>query len=183
MKSKIKSLEELIPIVSARRDAGKPAIVFTNGCFDLLHIGHIRYLQEAKKLGDLLIVGLNSDTSVRSLEKAQGRPIIPGEQRAEVISALACVDFVVPFDDPNPLRLIEGLLPDVLVKGGDWSLDRIIGRDVVEAHGGMVYSIPLVPDISTTKIIERIQSTLPPRPSQKTLASDKGPSAPSKTVL
>ena len=89
MESKIKSLEELIPIVSARRDAGKSTLVFTNGCFDLLHIGHIRYLQEAKKLGDLLIVGINSDTSVRSLEKAPGRPVIPGEQRAEVLSALA----------------------------------------------------------------------------------------------
>ncbi|UCE63042.1 MAG: D-glycero-beta-D-manno-heptose 1-phosphate adenylyltransferase [Nitrospirota bacterium] len=183
MKSKIKSLEELIPIVSARRDAGKPTVVFTKGCFDLLHIGHIRYLQEAKKLGDLLIVGMNSDASVRSLGKAQGRPVIPGEQRAEVLAALICVDFVVPFDDPDPLRLIEGLLPNVLVKGGDWSLDRIIGRGVVEAHGGRVYSIPLVPDISTTKIIERIQSTLPQPRSQEEQASDKGPSATSKTVL
>jgi len=183
MESKIKSLEELIPIVSARRDAGKSTLVFTNGCFDLLHIGHIRYLQEAKKLGDLLIVGINSDTSVRSLEKAPGRPVIPGEQRAEVLSALACVDFVVPFDEPDPLRLIEGLLPDILVKGGDWSLDRIIGRDVVEGHGGMVYSIPLIPDVSTTSIIERIQSTVPQSHGQEEQAADKGPSATPRTVL
>jgi D-beta-D-heptose 7-phosphate kinase/D-beta-D-heptose 1-phosphate adenosyltransferase len=183
MESKIKSLEELIPIVSTRRESGKHTVVFTNGCFDLLHIGHIRYLQEAKKLGDLLIVGINSDTSVHSLEKADGRPVIPGEQRAEVLSALACVDFVVPFDEPDPLRLIEGLLPDILVKGGDWSLDRIIGRDVVEAHGGMVYSIPLVPDVSTTKIIERIQSTVPQTRCQEEQAGDKGPSATSRAVL
>ena len=182
MLSKIKSLEELIPIVSARRERGKSTLVFTNGCFDLLHIGHIRYLEEAKKLGDLLVVGMNSDRSVRSLEKAQDRPVIPGEQRAEVLSALACVDFVVPFDDSDPIRLIEGLLPDVLVKGGDWSLDRIIGRDVVETHGGMVYSIPLVPDVSTTKIIARIQSTGPQPPTPEAQASDTSPSATSKTV-
>jgi D-beta-D-heptose 7-phosphate kinase/D-beta-D-heptose 1-phosphate adenosyltransferase len=183
MESKITCLEELIPIVSTRRQTGKQTIVFTNGCFDLLHIGHIRYLQEAKKLGDLLIVGINSDTSIHALEKAQGRPVIPGDQRAEVLSALACVDFVVPFDEPDPLRLIEGLLPDILVKGGDWTLDRIMGRDVVEAHGGMVYSIPLVPDVSTTKIIERIQSTLPQTPCQEEATGDKGPSAASRTVL
>jgi len=183
MESKIKSLEELILIVSTRRQPGKHTLVFTNGCFDLLHIGHIRYLQEAKKLGDLLIVGLNSDTSIRSLEKGQGRPVIPGEQRAEVLAALECVDFVVPFDEPDPLRLIEGLLPDILVKGGDWTLDRIIGRDVVEAHGGMVYSLPLVPDISTTQIIERIQSTLPQTRCQEEAAGDKGPPTISNTVL
>ena len=183
MESKITSLEALLPVVLARRQAGKSTIVFTNGCFDLLHIGHIRYLQEAKNLGDLLIVGLNSDKSVQSLEKGQGRPVIPGDQRAEVLSALACVDFVVPFDEPDPFHLIEALLPDVLVKGGDWTLDRIIGRDVVEAHGGMVYSIPLVPDISTTKIIQRIQSTLPQKGCQEEPAGDQGPSATSRTVL
>ena len=167
MESKIKSLEELIPIVSARRDAEKSTIVFTNGCFDLLHIGHIRYLQEAKKLGDLLIVGINSDRSVHTLEKGQGRPVIPGEQRAEVLAALSCVDFVVAFDEPDPLRLIENLLPDVLVKGGDWSLERIIGREVVERHGGKVSSIPLVPDVSTSSIIDRIHSTVPQTPNQE----------------
>ena len=183
MESKIKTLEKLIPIVSARRDAGKSTIVFTNGCFDLLHVGHIRYLQKAKKLGDLLIVGINSDSSVRALEKAQGRPIIPAEQRAEVLAALECVDFVVPFDEANPARLIEHLLPDILVKGGDWSPDRIIGRDVVVAHGGHVSSIPLVPDVSTTKIIERIQSHVPRTSNQEKRAPDKGPSATSRTEL
>ena len=125
---------------------------------------------------------MNSDTSVRSLKKAHGRPVIPGEQRAEVLSALECVDFVVLFDAPDPLCLIEGLLPDVLVKGGDWSLDRIIGRDVVEAHGGMVCSLPLVPNVSTTGIIERIQSTDPQTGRQNKYATDKDPSAPSRTV-
>ena len=183
MKSKIKTLEELGPIVSARRDAGKSTIVFTNGCFDLLHVGHIRYLQTAKKLGDLLIVGINSDASVRALDKAQGRPIIPAEQRAEVLAALECVDFVVPFEEANPLRLIEHLLPDILVKGGDWSPDRIIGRDVVVAHGGQVSSIPLVPDVSTTKIVERIQSRLPQTSQKEKCAADQGPSATSGTGL
>ena len=107
--------------------------------------------------------------------------MIPDDQRAEVLSSLACVDFVVLFDEPNPLHLIERLLPDILVKGGDWALDQIIGRDVVESHGGMVYSIPLVPDISTTKIIQRIQSTLPPTDCQDIQAGDKGPSATSST--
>lgn len=179
MESKIKSLEELSPIVSARRRTGKTTVVFTNGCFDLLHIGHVRYLQQAKKLGDLLIVGLNSDTSVHSLAKDHGRPVIPGEQRAEVLSALACVDFVVLFDEPDPLPLIKTLRPDVLVKGGDWTLDKIIGRDVVEANGGVVYSIPLIPDISTTSIIQRIQhgeSALNPTSSQEEHAGGNGPS-------
>ena len=155
MQSKIKLREELTQIVSTCRQAGKK-VVLTNGCFDLLHIGHIRYLQEARLKGDILLVGLNSDTSVQSLNKAPGRPVIPGEQRAEVLAALTCVDFVVLFDEPDPLRLVETLLPDVLVKGGDWTPDRIIGRDVVEGHGGAVYSIPLIPDISTTEIIQRI---------------------------
>ena len=155
MRSKIKSLKELIPVVAGQRQAGK-RIVFTNGCFDLLHIGHIRYLQEAKDKGELLIVGLNSNTSVQSLNKAPGRPFISGDQRAEVLAALACVDFVVLFDEPDPFHLIEALRPDILVKGGDWAPDRIIGRDVVEAHGGVVHSIPLVPNISTTEIIQRI---------------------------
>ena len=155
MQSKIKLREELSQIVSTYRQAGKK-VVLTNGCFDLLHIGHIRYLQEARIKGDILIVGLNTDASVRSLDKAPGRPVIPEAQRAEVLAALTCVDFVVLFDELDPLRLVETLLPDVLVKGGDWTPDRIIGGDVVEAHGGAVYSIPLIPDISTTEIIQRI---------------------------
>ena len=166
MRSKIKSLKELIPVVASQRQAGKK-IVFTNGCFDLLHVGHIRYLQEAKDKGELLVVGLNSDTSVQSLNKSPGRPVISALQRAEVLAALACVDFVVLFDEPDPLQLVEALLPDILVKGGDWALDRIIGRDVVEAHGGVVYSIPLVQDISTTEIIQRILKHPPTHSAEK----------------
>ncbi len=120
---------------------------------------------------------------MHTLGKGGGRPVIPSEQRAEVLASLACVDFVVPFDEPDPLRLIECLLPDVLAKGGDWSPDRIIGRDVVEAHGGMVYSIPLVPDVSTTKIIERIQSAVPQARDQEGHASHRGPSSKSGTAL
>ena len=131
-------------------------IVFTNGCFDLMHVGHTRYLEAARALGDLLIVGVNSDTSVRALNKATGRPIVPAEQRAEVIAALGCVDYVVLFDEPDPAALIAALQPDVLVKGGDWTPDRIIGRDIVEARGGTVRTIPLVPGVSTTSLVERI---------------------------
>ena len=134
------------------------AIVFTNGCFDLMHIGHTRYLQAARSLGDLLVVGVNSDESVRALKKGPERPIVPEAQRAEVVAALACVDYVVIFREPDPGSLIASLQPDVLVKGGDWPLDRIVGRDSVEARGGRVQTIPLVPGISTTTLIQRIRS-------------------------
>jgi D-beta-D-heptose 7-phosphate kinase/D-beta-D-heptose 1-phosphate adenosyltransferase len=148
---------QLIPLLEqARRD--KKRIVFTNGCFDLMHIGHTRYLQAAKALGDLLIVGVNSDASVRSLNKAPDRPIVAEAQRAEVVAALACVDYVVLFPEPDPLHLITAVQPDVLVKGGDWPVDRIIGREVVERRGGTVKTIPLVPGMSTTALIERIRS-------------------------
>ena len=132
-------------------------IVFTNGCFDLLHIGHIRYLQSARDLGDLLVVAVNSDESVRSLNKGQGRPINPVNQRMEVLAALACVDYIVRFDESTPLHIIETLQPDILVKGGDWTIDRIVGKESVEKQGGIVTSIPLIPDVSTSLIIERIQ--------------------------
>ena len=132
-------------------------IVFTNGCFDLLHIGHIRYLQSARDLGDLLVVAVNSDESVRSLNKGQGRPINPVNQRIEVLAALACVDYIVRFDESTPLHIIETLQPDILVKGGDWTIDRIVGKDSVEKQGGIVTSIPLIPGVSTSLIIERIQ--------------------------
>ena len=135
------------------------AIVFTNGCFDLMHIGHTRYLQAARSLGDLLVVGVNSDESVRALKKGPERPIVPEAQRAEVVAALACVDYVVIFREPDPGSLIASLQPDVLVKGGDWPLDRIVGRDSVEARGGRVQTIPLVPGISTTTLIQRIRAT------------------------
>jgi D-beta-D-heptose 7-phosphate kinase/D-beta-D-heptose 1-phosphate adenosyltransferase len=157
MGEKVTSAERLRPILDdARRD--KKRIVFTNGCFDLLHIGHTRYLEAAKSLGDILIVGVNSDDSVRSLEKSPDRPIVPEAQRAEVLASLGCVDHVVIFREPDPLRLITALQPDVLVKGGDWAPDRIVGRDVVEQRGGVVKTIPLVPGMSTTSLIQRIRS-------------------------
>jgi len=131
-------------------------IAFTNGCFDLLHIGHLRYLNEARRLGDYLVVGVNSDASVSQV-KDSTRPITPQDQRAEMLAGLAVVDAVVIFDEPDPYNLIARLKPDFLVKGGDWPIERIIGREVVEAGGGRVLSIPLTPDISTTTIIERIR--------------------------
>ncbi len=158
MSNKIVTKEQLVEQLQPVRTKGS-RIVFTNGCFDLMHIGHTRYLQAAKALGDLLVVGVNSDESVRSLDKVPDRPIVPEAQRAEVLAALGCVDFVVVFSEPDPKALITAVQPDVLVKGGDWSLDRIIGRDVVEARGGRVQTIPLVPGFSTTALIHRIRST------------------------
>lgn len=158
MSGQVLTQERLIPTIERMRANGK-RIVFTNGCFDLMHIGHTRYLQEAKSLGDVLVVGVNSDASVRSLEKGSDRPIVPEAQRAEVVAALGCVDFVVIFTESDPGRLIAAVQPDVLVKGGDWAWDQIVGRDVVEAHGGLVRTIPLVPGLSTTTLLQRIRST------------------------
>ncbi|HRI38273.1 MAG TPA: D-glycero-beta-D-manno-heptose 1-phosphate adenylyltransferase [Nitrospira sp.] len=158
MNSKVLPREHLLHVLAVNRTNGK-RIVFTNGCFDLMHIGHTRYLQAAKTLGDILVVGVNSDASVRRLEKAPDRPIVPEAQRAEVLAALACVDYVGIFDEPDPLALITAIQPDILVKGGDWPLDRIIGRNVVEARGGIVRTIPLVPGLSTTELLQRIRST------------------------
>ncbi len=155
---KILPLDQLRSTLSTERAGGK-RIVFTNGCFDLMHIGHTRYLQAAKGLGDVLVVGVNSDASVRSLDKAPDRPIIPDAQRAEVLAALGCVDYVVIFHESDPLQLITAVQPDILVKGGDWALDRIVGRDIVEARGGVVKTIPLVPGLSTTGLLQRIRST------------------------
>ena len=157
MKEKVTSTDRLVTLVRQAREQ-KKRIVFTNGCFDLLHVGHTRYLEAAKALGDLLVVGVNSDESVRILDKASDRPIVPEAQRAEVVASLGCVDYVVLFHEADPLRLITALEPDVLVKGGDWPLDRIIGRDVVEQRGGTVKTIPLVPGMSTTSLIQRIRS-------------------------
>ena len=156
MREKILTTPALAAALSARR-ARKERLVFTNGCFDLLHIGHTRYLQEARTLGDCLIVGINSDASVRAI-KPDGRPIVPQAQRAEVLAALACVDHVVIFDEPDPRNLIAAVQPDVLVKGGDWPVDQIVGREIVQARGGTVVTIPLVPDLSTTTLVQRIQS-------------------------
>ena len=152
---KILTRTDLVEQVTAHQKTGE-CIVFTNGCFDLLHIGHTRYLEEAKRLGDRLVVGLNSDDSVRQLAKGTGRPIVPAAQRAEVLAALACVDYVTIFDEPDPLALIQTLRPNILVKGGDWSTDRIVGKEFMEAQGGLVKNIPLVPDISTTMIVQKI---------------------------
>lgn len=150
--------DQLLSVLAGERAKGK-RIVFTNGCFDLMHIGHTRYLQAAKALGDVLVVGVNSDASVRTLDKAPDRPIVPEAQRAEILAALGCVDFVAIFDESAPLQLITAVQPDVLVKGGDWVIDRIVGREIVEARGGVVKTIPLVPDLSTTSLLQRIRST------------------------
>ncbi len=157
MSAKVFDSQRLIARLSHEKSQGR-RIVFTNGCFDLMHIGHTRYLQAAKELGDVLVVGVNSDTSVRALGKAPDRPIVPEAQRAEVVAALGCVDYVVIFDEPDPLQVITAVQPDVLVKGGDWSVDRIVGRDVVERRGGTVKTIPLVPGQSTTSLIQRIRA-------------------------
>jgi D-beta-D-heptose 7-phosphate kinase/D-beta-D-heptose 1-phosphate adenosyltransferase len=130
-------------------------VVFTNGCFDLLHPGHIHSLELARGLGDALIVGLNSDASVRQL-KGEGRPLLPERERAEILAAMECVDAVVIFDQATPREVIARLLPDVLVKGGDWAGDRIVGREEVEAAGGRVVSAPVVPGYSTTEIVRKI---------------------------
>jgi D-beta-D-heptose 7-phosphate kinase/D-beta-D-heptose 1-phosphate adenosyltransferase len=151
---KILELKPLLQKLSDAREAGA-RIVFTNGCFDLLHVGHVRYLAEAGAKGDLLVVGLNSDESVRHI-KGDKRPIVSQEQRAEVLSALECVDYIIIFSEPDPLKLIHAVNPDVLVKGADWPEDKIIGADVVKAYGGKVERISFVPGMSTTQIIERI---------------------------
>lgn len=150
-----------IRIKTTELRASGARIVFTNGCFDLLHLGHLRYLIDARKLGDFLVLGLNSDRSVREI-KGDRRPITSQDQRAEVIAGLMAVDAVVIFDDPTPYELIKAVQPDVLVKGGDWPVDQIVGKDIVEQRGGAVLNIPLTPGLSTTNIIERIVSLYGP---------------------
>jgi D-beta-D-heptose 7-phosphate kinase/D-beta-D-heptose 1-phosphate adenosyltransferase len=132
-------------------------LVFTNGCFDVLHVGHVRYLRQARELGDALLVAVNSDRSVRAL-KGAGRPVMGEGERAELLAALASVDFVTVFDDESPRALIADLLPDVLVKGGDYALEEIHGREEVERAGGQVIALPFVEGASTTSIIERIKA-------------------------
>ena len=146
--------------VAALRAAGK-TIVFTNGVFDLLHPGHVRYLQRARGLGDALIVGLNSDRSVRA-NKGPSRPVIPEQERAEVVSSLACVDAVAIFDDETPAAIIARLQPDVLVKGADWAADAIVGRETVEAHGGRVVRMPIEARWSSSAIIEKSRAASKP---------------------
>ena len=154
MKQKLKERKELLEIIKGLK-ARRKRIVFTNGCFDLLHIGHVRYLEEARGLGDVLVVGVNSDASVRKLKGPQ-RPILPEEERAEILSGLGCVDYVTLFSELDPLKLITSLHPDVLVKGGDWTKEQIVGREVVERSGGEVVIIPFVGKASTSNLIETI---------------------------
>jgi len=154
MKDKIKKREELLRIIKDLKAKGK-RIIFTNGCFDLLHVGHIRYLEEAKTLGDILIVGVNSDASVEKL-KGPKRPVLPVEERTEILSGLGCVDYITIFDELDPLALITSLQPNVLVKGGDWTKEQTIGKEVVERSGGEVVIIPFVQGASTSSIIETI---------------------------
>lgn len=152
--SKVISQEELIRERERLRRQGK-RVVFTNGCFDILHLGHVRYLNEARSLGDALIVAVNSDRTVRLL-KGEGRPIMNERERAELVASLRSVDYVTIFDQETPRELIAKLLPDVLVKGGDWPPDQIVGREEVESAGGSVVSIPYLEGYSSTRIIERI---------------------------
>ncbi len=150
----ILSRDTLKEVVERERTAGKK-IVFTNGCFDLIHVGHVRYLREAKEKGDLLIVAVNSDRSVRKL-KGAGRPIIPEQERAEIVSALVSVDYVVIFPGETPAEIIDVLRPDILVKGGDYRKEDIVGRETVEANGGEVITVPLVEGHSTKGLLEQI---------------------------
>jgi D-beta-D-heptose 7-phosphate kinase/D-beta-D-heptose 1-phosphate adenosyltransferase len=154
MKDKIRKGEDLRNHLEDLK-LQKKRIVFTNGCFDLLHIGHIRYLEEAKALGDILVVGVNSDSSVRRLKGPQ-RPITPLEERMEVLSSLECVDYVTFFDEPTPLEMISLLQPHVLVKGGDWSKETTVGKEVVERLGGEVVILPFVEGASTSNLVETI---------------------------
>ncbi len=156
LKNKIKALDDLRMLVQKLKEQGKK-VVFTNGCFDLIHAGHVRVLEEAKKLGDLLIVALNSDHSIRTLKGVE-RPVIPQQQRAEVIAALESVDYVVIFNEPDPLKVIKGIEPHILVKGGDWHANNIVGREIVESSGGSIISVPLMDGVSTTNIISKIKN-------------------------
>jgi len=152
--SKIKNLDALAAIIETEKSRGK-RVVFTNGCFDLLHAGHVKYLQKSRSLGDLLILGLNSDASVRRL-KGKNRPLINEEERAHILAALDCIDYVVLFDEDTPLELIKAIKPHILAKGGDYTPENVVGKDVVEAYGGRVELITFVDGKSTTNIIERI---------------------------
>lgn len=150
------SREHVVPWILARRGAGQ-RIVFTNGVFDILHPGHVRYLAEARRLGDVLIVGVNSDRSARAQGKGPDRPIHPEHERAEVLDALAVVDGVVVFDEDTPHDIIAVVQPDVLVKGADWGPDNIVGRDIVEGRGGRVVRVPLAEGYSTSAILENLR--------------------------
>ena len=153
--SKLVSVGKLIPLLRRAQKRGQK-IVFTNGCFDLLHVGHVRTLSQARSLGDILVVGLNRDASVRSI-KSPGRPVVGEKQRAEVLGGLTAVDHIVLFSDKTPLKLIRALKPDLLVKGADWKKKNIVGGDYVESYGGKVRPLPLVKGFSTTALIDKIK--------------------------
>ncbi|MBU1277455.1 MAG: D-glycero-beta-D-manno-heptose 1-phosphate adenylyltransferase [Proteobacteria bacterium] len=154
------SQEQAMALAREAQAAGKK-VVFTNGCFDLLHAGHVDLLNRARSLGDLLILGLNTDAGVRAQNKGPERPIVPQDQRAAVVAGLQAVDAVVFFEEPTPAKLIEAIAPDVLVKGGDWPEEKIVGAPLVRSRGGQVFSLPLVPELSTTALVDRL---LKPRP-------------------
>jgi rfaE bifunctional protein nucleotidyltransferase chain/domain len=154
--ARLLSRAEAVAMVEGLRAAGR-TIVFTNGVFDLLHPGHVRYLQRARSLGDALIVGLNGDASVRR-NKGAGRPINPEAERAEILAGLACVDAVVLFDEDTPADIIGSLQPDILVKGADWAADRIVGRDTVEARGGRVVRVTVEPGFSTSALVDKVRA-------------------------
>jgi len=156
-RKKAKDLSELKKEIEALKAKGK-RVVFTNGCFDLLHPGHMRYLYAARQMGDFLVVAVNTDRSVKAI-KGENRPIQSQDERAELLAALSFVDAVVLFDEDNPLKVIRHLLPDVLVKGGDWTEDKIVGADVVRKAGGVVKSLPFVAGYSTSAIIGKIRDT------------------------
>ena len=151
---KIISLDEVIE-QRARFRESKKRLVFTNGCFDILHVGHVRYLNYARTFGDALVVAVNSDRSVRQI-KGDPRPIVPETERAEIVAALASVDYVLIFDDPTPQKVIDAIVPDVLVKGSDWDLSEVVGRDTVEKAGGTVLTVPLVEGSSTSGLIRKV---------------------------
>ena len=152
--TKIVELRDLQAKVATIKESGKK-VVFTNGCFDILHVGHVRYLAAARLEGDVLVVGLNSDESVRLIKSAK-RPIVKQNERAEVLAGLWCVDYIILFNEPDPLLLIQAIRPDILVKGDDWTQENIIGADFVNDRGGRVVRVPVVPKSSTSGIIERI---------------------------
>lgn len=156
----VSTLEQFNKEITRRREMSPrrlPRVVFTNGCFDILHVGHVRYLKDARALGDILVVGINSDASVKRLKGAD-RPVQSETDRAELLASLACVDFVIMFEDDTPLSLIEKVAPDILVKGGDWPVEKIVGSKFVLARGGEVKSLPFHPGHSTTTILEKIKT-------------------------
>ena len=152
--NKVVAVEELAAIVAHLKREGK-RVVFTNGCFDLIHVGHTRYLEAARGKGDCLVVAVNSDRSVSRI-KGKQRPIVALAERMEIVAGFQFIDYVTSFDDPDPYRIIKALKPNVLVKGGDWSIDRIVGKEIVEADGGNILTIPVIEGRSTSSIIEKI---------------------------